>query len=240
MCTVSFIPLKKGGFVLTSNRDEKAFRPTVPPQLYELGETKVGFPKDEKAGGSWIAANEKGRLCCLLNGAFAAHKKEPHHTLSRGNILVKLTASPLSPFDFYEEIKLEKVEPFTIVTIETGALEIVHFSEFIWDGVKKHFRALNPDKPSIWSSVTLYNEAHRNLRRQWFSRFIAEKNGSISTESILDFHAGKHTTDQSINTIMEREGGLKTVSITQVVSDYEKFRMDYFDLHNQHNTSIEI
>ena len=241
MCTVSYIPKDNNGrFVLTSNRDEKAFRPTVPPFLYELGEIKVGFPKDEKAGGSWIAANNNGRLCCLLNGAFVAHKKEPHHTQSRGNILVELIASPLSPFDFYEGIKLEKVEPFTIVTLETRALEIIHFSEFIWDGVKKHFRALNPNETFIWSSVTLYNEAHRNLRRQWFARFINEKNGSILPESILDFHAGKHTTDISINTIMEREGGLKTVSITQVVPENGKFRMDYFDLHNQQNTSIEI
>lgn len=92
MCTVSYIPKKSaGGFVLTSNRDEKVFRPTIPPLLYELGETKLGFPKDEKAGGSWIAANNNCRLCCLLNGAFVAHEKKPHHTQSRGTILVELT-----------------------------------------------------------------------------------------------------------------------------------------------------
>ncbi len=226
--------------MLTSNRDEKEYRKTLSPQIYNIENRKLGFPKDEKAGGSWIAANNFGRLCCLLNGAFVVHNKEPHHTQSRGNILVELTASPLSPFDFYERIKLEKVEPFTIVTVETMALEIIHFSEFIWDGSKKHFHALNPDEPFIWSSVTLYNDEHRQQRREWFTRFISDKNGSISPESIMDFHAGKHTTDQSINTIMEREGGLKTVSITKVVPQNGKFRMDYFDLHNQKNTSIEI
>lgn len=241
MCTVSYIPKKSaGGFVLTSNRDEETLRPTVSPRVYELGETKVGFPKDEKAGGSWIAANNNGRLCCLLNGAFVAHKKKPHHTQSRGNILIELTASPLSPFNFYEGINLVNVEPFTIVTIETRELEIVHFSEFIWDGVKKHFRALNPGEPFIWSSVTLYNHEHRKLRHQWFNRFITEKNGSISPESILSFHADKHTGDQAVNVIMEREGNLKTVSITQVLPENGKFRMNYFDLHNQKNTSIEI
>lgn len=241
MCTVSYIPKKSaGGFVLTSNRDEKVFRPTVPPLLYELGETKLGFPKDEKAGGSWIAANNNGRLCCLLNGAFESHEKKPHHTQSRGTILVELTSSPLSPFDFYEGIKLEKVEPFTIITIETRALEIIHFSEFIWDGVKKHFRALNPGEAFIWSSVTLYNEKNRQFRRQWFNRFITEKNGSISPENILGFHAGKHTGDSAVNVIMEREGGLKTVSITQVFPENGKFIMSYFDLHNQQTSSLVI
>lgn len=226
--------------MLTSNRDEKAYRPTVSPRIYKQGELEVGFPKDEKAGGSWIAANSNGRLCCLLNGAFVAHEKKSNYAQSRGTILVELTASPLSPFDFYEGINLDNVEPFTIVAIETKELEIIHFSEFIWDGSKKHFRVLNPAEPFIWSSVTLYNEEHRQLRRQWFNQFTTEKNGSISPESILGFHAGKHTADHSINVVMEREGGLKTVSITQVVPENGKFRMNYFDLHNQQNSSLVI
>ncbi|GET24402.1 NRDE family protein [Prolixibacter sp. NT017] len=241
MCTVSYIPNANGSsFVLTSNRDEKAFRPTIAPQIYELGETKTGFPKDEKAGGSWIAANNNGRLCCLLNGAFVAHEKKPHYTQSRGNILVELASSSLSPVDFYENKNLMNVEPFTIVTVETSNNKITHFSEFIWDGNKKHFKELNPGEPQIWSSVTLYSEEHRNLRKQWFGRFLKNVNGNISPESILGFHSGKHTSDNSINTVMEREGGLKTVSITQVIPENGKFRMSYFDLHNHVNTAISI
>jgi hypothetical protein len=241
MCTVSYIPKKEaGGFVLTSNRDEKLFRPTISPQIYQAGETKIIFPKDGKAGGSWIAANENGRLCCLLNGAFSAHEKKPHHTQSRGNILVELASSSMPPFDFFNDKILTNVEPFTIVALETVENEITHFSEFIWDGNKKHFRALKPEDPQIWSSVTLYNEEHRQLRRQWFSRFITEKNGSISPESILGFHSAPHTGDEAVNVIMKREGGLKTVSITQVVPENGKFRMNYFDLHNRQNSSLVI
>ena len=241
MCTVSNIPRKNnGGFVLTSNRDEKAFRPTFPPQIYQVGETKIGFPKDEKAGGSWIAASENGRLCCLLNGAFVAHQKKPFYAQSRGNILVELASSSLSPFDFYEAKNLAEVEPFTIITLETSENEITHFSEFIWDGTNKHFRALNPEESQIWSSVTLYSEEHRELRKQWFIRFLKQVNGSLSTEKILGFHSGTHTGDNSINVIMEREGGLKTVSITQVVPKNGKFSMKYFDLHHHVNTAISI
>ncbi len=241
MCTVSYIPkTSEGSFVLTSNRDEKSFRPTVSPHLYELNETKVGFPKDEKAGGSWIAASKKGRLCCLLNGAFVAHEKKSHYAQSRGNILVEVASSQLNPFEFYQQKELTNVEPFTIVTIEMQESEICHFSEFIWDGTKKHFRTLNPEEPSIWSSVTLYSEEHRNLRKQWFGSFLKNANGSISPENILEFHSGKHTGDNSINVVMEREGGLKTVSITQVVPENGKFSMNYFDLHNKQNTCLRI
>jgi hypothetical protein len=241
MCTVSYIPKKSaGGFVLTSNRDEKEFRTTVPPLLYEQGTTKLVFPKDEKAGGSWIAANNNGRICCLLNGAFVVHEKKSKYLQSRGNILVELASSPKTPELYFTEKDLSEVEPFTIILIEKMESEISHFSEFIWDGAIKYFRMLNSKNPHIWSSVTLYNEEHRNLRRQWFNQFITENNGSISSEIIIQFHAGTHTFNKSINMLMEREGGLKTVSITQVVPENGKFRMDYFDLNNRQNTSIKI
>jgi hypothetical protein len=241
MCTVSYIPKKSaGGFVLTSNRDEKAFRPTLAPLIYESGGAKLGYPKDKKAGGSWIAANNNGRLCCLLNGAFIAHEKKAVYAQSRGNILIEAATSPKNPEQYFAEKDLSEVEPFTIVSVEQKENQISHLSEFVWDGSQKHFRLLNPGEPYIWSSATLYNEEHRNMRRKWFNRFITEKNGSISPESILGFHAGKHTNDKAINTIMEREGGLKTVSITQVIPENGKFRMDYFDLHNQQNSSLVI
>lgn len=229
-----------GGFILTSNRDEKSFRATIPPRIYQFGETKIGFPKDEKAGGSWIAANDKGRLCCLLNGAFVAHEKKPYYQQSRGNVLIETAASEKNPEQFFAEKELANVEPFTIVSVEKTGNEINHFSEFIWDGGHKHFRALNPEEPQIWSSVTLYSEEHRNMREEWFNRFLQEKNGSLSAENVLEFHKGNHTANHSVNVIMEREGGLKTVSITQVVAENEHLSMNYFDLNKQENFVLKI
>lgn len=241
MCTVSYIPIKKtGGFVLTSNRDEKFFRPTLVPQVYNFENRKLVFPKDEKAGGSWIAMNDNGRLCCLLNGAFEAHEKKPVYSQSRGNILVEAASSLKKPEQFFAEKNLTGVEPFTIITVEENENNVGHFSEFIWDGGRKHLRSLNPEEPYIWSSVTLYSVEHRNLREQWFSSFLLNLNANISHESILGFHSDSHTGDNSINVVMKRKGGLKTVSITQVVNEKGKFRMNYFDLHNQLNTAISI
>jgi hypothetical protein len=241
MCTVTYIPQKdNGGFVLTSNRDEKSFRPTITPRSYQVGEYNICFPKDVQAGGSWIAANDHGRLCCLLNGAFAAHQKKTIYEQSRGAVLIELASSSLTPSDFYSGKKLKDVESFTIITLEMVENEITHFSEFIWDGNTKYFRRLNQDEPAIWSSVTLYSEEHRKLRKQWFNRFLQKINGNVSPENILKFHSGTHTGDNSINVIMKREGDLKTVSITQVVPENGKFRMNYIDLQNNTNQEIEL
>ena len=241
MCTVSYIPKKEsGGFVLTSNRDEKVFRPTIAPQIYSIGETKVGFPKDVQAGGTWIASSDKGRLCCLLNGAFVAHQKRSDYAQSRGTVLLELASSESDAFDFFQEKDLSEIEPFTMITLDQQDGRIRHFNEFIWDGNTKNFRKLDIQQSQIWSSVTLYNPENRKLRNQWFERFFKENAEKISPEKILAFHSGTHTNDQSIDVVMERDGGMKTVSITQVVPANGKFRMNYIDLQTNDNQEIEL
>ena len=74
MCTVTYLPLKGNDFILTSSRDvpfsrEKALHPQ---EFIEEG-IKLWYPKDGKAGGSWIGLSSKNRLICLLNGAFEYH-----------------------------------------------------------------------------------------------------------------------------------------------------------------------
>lgn len=231
MCTVSYIPTKKvGGFILTSNRDEKSVRPTLPPAVYNVNGVELCFPKDIQAGGSWIASNNKGRLCCLLNGAFVAHKKEEWHTESRGKVLIDLSSSLTDAKEYFERRDLSKVEPFTIITADRGSEKVVNLSEFIWDGKHKRFRKLDVAKSYIWSSVTLYTNENVLARKQWFSKFLVDYGASLNSEEILSFHSGKHSNDNSVNLVMERPLGLKTVSITQVTSEKLGYQMNYFDL----------
>jgi len=241
MCTVSYIPGKtKGDFVLTSNRDEKSFRATISPQIYEVENKQLAFPKDELAGGSWIAANNKGRICCLLNGAFVAHQKKSVYVQSRGKILIDLVASNSEPKHYFEEKNLVNVEPFTIISIDKKEEQIIGFSEFIWDGNKKHFRELNPNESLIWSSVTLYKTEHRKLRNDWFEEFLHEIKTNITSENILAFHTGTHTNNGSINVVMERDEGIKTVSVTQVFPKNGEFIMKYLDLQNHTSEVLKI
>ena len=233
MCTVTYIPeTDKRGFILTSNRDEKSFRPTVPPEIYSMDSTKVCFPKDAQAGGSWIAMNDKGRLCCLLNGAFKAHQKMQYHTRSRGTVLTGFASTQMNVSDYFNSEDLSVVEPFTIIVVEQEKGQVTGMFEFVWDGNIKHVRKPDPLKPAFWSSVTLYSAENRKHRQEWFRNFLESNNGSITPAKVFEFHSGTHTSDNSVNLVMERVGGLKTVSITQVTTRNGIFIMTYRDLIN--------
>ena len=239
MCTVTYIPpTRENSFLLTSNRDEKEFRPTLPPDIYFYDDCRLVFPKDEKAGGSWIAINDKGNVNCLLNGGFIPHQKQEHHTKSRGTVLLEFTRSALTAHAYFSQADFYDVEPFTIVALKQSKGTIQDFQEFIWDGNDKYFRALDSYSPHIWSSVTLYDEGQRKTKKEWFERFYTEHKNAITKEKIIDFHSGNHTNDHSKSLIIQRDTNLKTVSISQVSLSNKKLQMAYYDL--LHNSVKEI
>lgn len=232
MCTVSYIPPRNGvGFILTSNRDERMYRETAAPGLYTIGGVQLCFPKDVLAGGSWIAANNEGRLACLLNGGFEPHEKKSWYTYSRGKVLIDMMSSRQKPMVFFSYADLTRTEPFTVVSVdlEEGG-SISSFIEFVWDGSRKYLKNLDPDQPCIWSSVTLYSSAERNLRKEWFDQFLREQGMNMTPELVFDFHTGRHTADERINLVMQRNEELKTVSITQVSPEKGNLSMKYDDL----------
>ena len=231
MCTVSYVPLMEDKkFILTSNRDERAIRRTIAPAVYKHGDVHISYPKDLIAGGSWIAINNKGRISCLLNGAFVPHIKQDIHTQSRGKILIDLVSSELEVNNFFAEKDLFNVEPFTTITIDKKDKKIIEIVECIWDGEKKYLRTIDKALPHIWSSVTLYSKEAREFREKWFSKFLSENLNSISYQKVFEFHSAKHTSDHAINLIMDRAEGLKTVSITQIVQNGTGSFMEYSDL----------
>lgn len=241
MCTVTYIPPSENqGFILTTNRDEKVFRKTKAPEIYRINGIDVCFPKDVEKGGSWIAANNQGRLCCLLNGAFITHQKQTFHKQSRGKVLIEMTGFKGNALDYFNEKNLFDVEPFTVILIEHKKNKVLKMIEFIWDGEQKHISKLNPEKPGIWSSVTLYSDKDRNQRKNWFDQFLKENKTIVDPKMIDAFHSDYHTADQTLNLLMQREGGLKTVSITQVVPVENGFNMKYIDLLNSTKHQVEI
>jgi len=207
-----------------------ALRPTLPPQIYTHGDVQLCYPQDTEGGGSWIATNNQGRICCLLNGGLIAHKKQAKHTHSRGQVLLKLASSHKDAHTLLTNEDLSKVQPFTILCIDRRGAAIVYFSEFIWDGKNKHYKTLDSEKPQIWSSVTLYSKAQQDDRDRWFSAFLEQYKGHITQQDIYAFHTGTHTNDSTNNVIMERENDLKTVSVTQVTQANGKSQMSYMDL----------
>lgn len=225
MCTVSYIPAGKNSFYLTSNRDEKAGRPTIEPLPYRLGDQSLLFPKDEFAGGTWIVAAENGYCASLLNGGLKKHKRTPPYRKSRG-----LTLLDLFKFEHIEDFCLDYnfsgIEPFTIVWAGNNEL-----FELRWTGKYKSLTPLNPRKAYIWSSVTLYPNEISELRKEKFKVWY-EKQKQHNQQSIIEFHAKTKLGDPANDLVMKRGGEIQTVSITSIFRQKESTTMSYHDLLN--------
>jgi|TARA_R110000787_G_C13368980_1_gene440695 transport and Golgi organization protein 2 len=226
MCTVTFYP-NNNEYILTSSRDEVKHRPTLAPKKYTIINQEITFPKDETAGGTWIATNNKTKTVCLLNGAFEKHQRKESYTRSRGLVLLE-SFSYSSIEDFINDINLNGVEPFTLLLFDTkNTLEI---TELRWDETKKHVSKIDAAQPHIWSSSTLYDKTTREQRKKWF-QLLLEKNEHLNKDLLLKFHLSKHDKDAFNDIVMKRANGLQTVSVSQIVMNNSKVaNFDYHDL----------
>lgn len=223
MCTVTYIPLRSGGFVFTSNRDESPKRSPEGISVEMRGGQTILFPKDTVAGGTWIAISDQHRLACVLNGAFVKHQHRPPYRLSRGIMLLKYFESD-SVEDFCENFDLEGIEPFTLIVIEGNRLMALR-----WDEVSLHTEEYQPEIPLIWSSATLYSPEVQHMRKGWFEQWIAA-HPYPTPEEILDFHLHGGEADPINGFVMNRGDLVRTVSVTQVVNNSAGTWMEYHDL----------
>lgn len=225
MCTVTVIPIGKNDFILTSNRDEAPDRISLIPDFYDFEDTMLLYPKDELASGTWIGLSEKNRLVCMLNGAYNAHKQQSRYRMSRGVVAKDFMVAD-SVVETMKNYNLKDIEPFTMVIVVWD--NNLKFYELVWDGSSRQYTEL-PLEPKIWSSSTLYNEAMRHERLQWFEDFKGENN--LDAKAVLQFHksAGKGNLDYGV---MMNRGVVKTTSITQVKKQDEVLDMRYENLQD--------
>ncbi len=232
MCTVTLFHKGNNDFIITSNRDEAPERKSVPPRIYIEGSVKMLYPKDKLAGGTWIGLSDKNRMICLLNGAFSRHIRKPMYRHSRGVIVRDLLAS----IDLESSVNgynFENIEPFTIVAADWN--EGLKFFEFVWDGVKSHFKKI-PLSTHIWSSTTLYTDEMKKERHQWFSDFKLEND--LNSESILNFHSTV-SENKDYGIIMDR-GLVKTTSITQINKTNGLLKMSFIDLETDQRSIVDF
>ncbi len=225
MCTVTYLPLSTG-VVLTSNRDESQQRQfAFAPHVEKLRELKLTYPKDPKAGGSWIAAKSNGDAAVILNGAFEKHEKQPAYRMSRGLVLLEVIKA-LFPLRYFEEVDLKGIENFTLILFTQSQL-----FECRWDGMRKHIIAKNEMKAHIWSSATLYNEEVQKQRSKWFFKWLANE-AEINSSKIIDFHQTAGRGDSENGLVMARDNGISTCSITSIFIQPTTTSLRYHDLKN--------
>ncbi len=225
MCTVTLIPTQENNFILTSNRDEAINRKTLQPEFYCIGSTRMLFPKDALAGGTWIGVSDKNTMICLLNGGFVKHQRKSSYRQSRG-VVVKdlLEANDLEKA--INQYNYKGIEPFTIIAANWQS-ELLFF-ELVWDGEQAHIRRLSKET-HIWSSSTLYDDEIKAVRKKWFETF--ENKNDLTVDSLLNFHKTAGVGDKNKDLQIDR-GALKTISITQIVKNEEEISMRYENLQD--------
>lgn len=233
MCTVSFVATNDK-IIITSNRDEKTVRPSaIPPRSYTVNGKNLIFPKDPKAGGTWFVANADGVILVLLNGADEKHEVQLPYRKSRGLIVLDMICS-LSPKDFWSEIDLENIEPFTLVLFQNNAL-----FQLRWNGKEKETITLDIHQNHIWSSSTLYSSSIREKRANWFHTFM-DGNSEISESKMHDFHRYTEEENDENGLVINRNDEMKTLSITQAVIEKNKVAILHYDLIAQQDFSTSF
>lgn len=221
MCTVTYLPTPGGAF-LTSNRDERTGRaPAEPPATRCAGEA-LTYPRDAQAGGTWIALKGRRAAAVLLNGGFANHKRRPSYRQSRGLAMLEIVRAA-SPVACFETIKLEEIEPFTLILFMDGQLV-----RCTWDGSRKHRQELDPGQPHIWASATLYGRHAQEIRtrrlREWFGK------AEINAGNILDFHLESDIRFMAGQSFHPDRATMATVSVTSIELRGENPVIHYHDL----------
>ena len=223
MCTVTYISQGKGKFILTSNRDEAATRSPQNISRIVQDDLEIIFPRDNQAGGSWIAASQNDKMVCLLNGAFERHARKPSYKRSRGIMLLDFFKFETAK-DFINTYDFEGMESFTKIIYDQGAL-----FEIRWDEQKFYVKELNPNGYYLWSSATLYDSKARKRRKQWFQNWLKDRN-DFSLDAINHFHKNGGRWDTWNGFIMNRCDLVQTVSITNIIKTDEGMTMRYNDL----------
>ncbi len=211
MCTVSFVPTASGLY-LTSSRDEQPHRrPNSQAAWHTMPNgSRLYYPADAGAGGTWMAARPQGDVLILLNGAFDKHVPQPPYRRSRGLVLLDLfqEANTAGAFAAYN---LQQIEPFTLVLWQDQQLY-----ELRWDGEQKHEATLSAAEPHVWSSATLYDADMRARRQQWFAHWCQQYLAAAGWQDVWNFHLHAGEDDTTMNIRMKRPNGIETISISSV------------------------
>lgn len=213
--------------IITSNRDEKVIRPSaIKPKNYIVKGKNVIYPKDPKAGGTWYVVDDNGTILVLLNGADEKHILKLPYRKSRGLIVLDII-SDVSPKDYWCEINLENIEPFTLVLFQNQELY-----QLRWNGLEKEAVVLNANEKHIWSSATLYPDEIRKERADLFYSFLDEKE-VISEKEMYHFHRYTEEDNHQNGLVINRNNEMKTLSITQAITEQNKVAILHYDLISQ-------
>lgn len=226
MCTVSWL-FDDDGYELFCNRDETRQRSRAqPPRRSEQEGVAYLSPKDNDAGGTWIAVNELGLALCLLN-----RYPDPKSGIftSRGWLIRELAgARGIDQVNGrlleLEERKAQRYRPFTLLALAPETPPLVA----AWDGLQLMTSPGSVLPPLASSSYdpTGIGEIRRGL---WEKALGQELDGrEPSSEDLLALHASHRPERGPLSPCMHRDDA-RTVSLTHVRVTRAAVEMAYAD-----------
>lgn len=234
MCTVTYLPLPDGGYLLGTNRDERPLRGQAHgPSLRVLGDRQILAPIDGDGGGTWVALDDQGRSLCLLNGDKKPAAKPPADPRSRGLLVLDLmgdagvdsVTSQLMAWAMGKELPYRT---FKLLSIERDPALRARLHE--WNGRELTVRQLT--SPSMMVSSSYKTDAVSARRQQSFTRFVGRLDESEATtwsEELASWHCGHRPggDDGDAFSICMHRNDAHTVSRTQVQVSADELHMSY-------------
>lgn len=236
MCTVSFLPLARGAYLLGTNRDESPLRGRASPPEVSRGTTRnLIMPRDSDAGGTWVTVDDHGRCLCILNGDRPA-VAPPAEAPSRGTLLLEL-AERLTPAEMLHVLQERHAarsltqKAFKLLVVDPGEENMSAVAVLIeWNGRDAPFsRTLRG--PFVLVSSSFDPEgvaAHRERAFVSLAAMSTEDPEALADAQSL-WHASHSADEPSGGTrsvCMHREEA-STVSYTAVCVDKHRVTMRY-------------
>lgn len=216
MCTVSIIPLtgSRRGYRLVTNRDESRTRPPgEPPQWRQLrASVRAVWPIDALAGGTWVAATDRGLALAILNMNAPGLPVPPtHRQRTRGELIPLLiehqdAAAALAAL---AERTLEYYAPFRMVAVSPRINAWPRIHEAAWDGRRLALRA----HPEPWGCFVSSGLGDREVsdRLALFDAMVRTAADPVSAQD--EYHQHRWPERPEVSVLMQRDEA-RTVSIT--------------------------
>jgi hypothetical protein len=210
MCTVTFLPSRKG-YRLGMNRDEKLTRATGLPPQRTTAQGRSFVAPTEPGGGTWIGLNDHG-VCLALINWYSVNRRATGKTVSRGEIIP--TARHAGDGEAVDTAlakwSLKRMNPFRLIGVFPASRTII---EWRWN-LKRLTRLKHSWRTQQWISSGFDEPAAQRIRSRTFA--AAQQQKSFGSLAWLRRLHRSHAPDAGpFSTCMHRNDAT-TVSYTEV------------------------
>jgi len=235
MCTVSWSDGPDGLHIFCNRDEQRAREAATPPAPGDRDGLHFLAPRDGRAGGTWIATNERGLAVCLLNHYPRPSPPPPANRVSRGELVLSLMGCPDVEHAraLLQAGALAPYQPCIVLLFfrRPGEASAAQPERFAWDGSQVEHTVIERMVPQTSSSfmteaVIASRVGHFDTLMQTVPRPTGQ---SPLPEDLLAYHRSHHPTKGAYSVCMHRPDA-HTVSFTHLQIGPEQATMDYTPL----------